>query len=161
MAVQTRPENALEENAPRRFSPSQSQRWGAASSLLLFLLVAGTDYADGVAAGEWSELALDTSILAAVVLLVFDTFRKSVLVRSGEIQKVQPLWRNRSVQISEIRRVHVPTTESGLWLYTDPDGNPALKIGAGLEDNEELEKLVIQSAPSEAEITGHRQEERN
>ncbi|WP_240331724.1 hypothetical protein [Salinibacter ruber] len=74
---------------------------------------------------------------------------------------VQPLWNDQSVQISEIRRVHVPTIESGLWLYTDPDGNPALTIGGGLEAPEELEERVTKSVPPAAKITGLGQEEEN
>jgi hypothetical protein len=83
-------------------------------------------------------------------------------VGTEEIRKVRPLWWDKSVQISEIRRVHVPTTHftDGLRLHTDPDRKPALKIGAGLEDPDRLKELVIQSVPLEAKITGHRQEER-
>ncbi|MCS4200697.1 hypothetical protein [Salinibacter ruber] len=146
--------NAPQENAPRRFGLSQSQRWGAASGLLFFLLVVGTDYASGVAAREWSELALDAGIVAGLVLVVLNAFRKEVLVEENEIRKVQPLWRDQSVPTSEIRRVHVPMTQDGLWLYTDPDGNPALTIGGGLEAPEELEERVIQHAPSDAAVTG-------
>ena len=154
MTSQSKPGNAPEGNAPRCFGPSQSQRWGAASGLLFFLLVVGTDYADGVAAGEWSELALDAGIVAGLVLVVFNAFRKSVLVGENEIRKVQPLWNDQSVPTSEIRRVHVPTIENGLWLYTDPDGEVALSIGGGLEAPDELEELVIQHAPSDAAVTG-------
>ncbi len=153
--------NAPQENAPRRFGLSQSQRWGAASGLLFFLLVVGTDYASGVAAREWSELALDASIVAGLVLVVFNAFRKSVLVGENEIRKIQPLWNDQSVQISEIRRVHVPTIKNGLWLYTDPDGNPALTIGGGLEAPDELEERVTESVPPAAKITGLGQEEEN
>ena len=134
MTSQPKPGNAPEGSAPRRFGLSQSHLWMSASGLLFFLLVVGTDYASGVAAREWSELALDAGIVAGLVLVVFNAFRKSVLVGSGEIRKVQPLWTDQSMQTSEIRRVHVPMTQDGLWLYTDPDGNPALTIGGGLED---------------------------
>jgi hypothetical protein len=161
MTRQPEPGNAPEGNVPRRFGLSQSHLWMSASGLLFFLLVVGMDYAGGVAAGEWSELALDASIVAGLVLVVFNAFRKSVLVGENEIRKVQPLWWDRSVQISAIRRVHVPTTESGLWLYTDPDGNPALTIGGGLEAPEELEELVTESVPPAAKITGLGQEEEN
>jgi len=112
------------------------------------------DYADGVAAREWSELALDTGIVGGLVLVVFNAFRKSVLVGENEIRKVQPLWNDQSVPTSEIRRIHVPTIENGLWLYTDPDGEVALSLGGGLEAPEELEELVIQHAPSDAAVTG-------
>ena len=161
MTRQPEPGNAPEGNAPRRFGLSQSQRWGAASGLLFFLLVVGTDYAGGVAAREWSELSLDAGIVAGLVLVVFNAFRKSVLVGENEIRKVQPLWNDQSVQISEIRRVHVPTIENGLWLYTDPDGNPALTIGGGLEAPDELEERVTESVPPAAKITGLGQEEEN
>ncbi|MCS3666771.1 hypothetical protein GGP85_002159 [Salinibacter ruber] len=106
--------NAPEGNVPRRFGLSQSHLWMSASGLLFFLLVVGMDYAGGVAAGEWSELALDAGIVAGLVLVVFNAFRKEVLVEENEIRKVQPLWRDQSVPTSAIRRVHVPTTESGL-----------------------------------------------
>ncbi len=161
MSSQTNPDGAPQENAPRRFGLSQSQRWGAASGLLFFLLVVGTDYASGGAAREWSELALDAGIVGGLVLVVFNAFRKSILVGENEIRKVQPLWNDQSLQTSEIRRVHVPTIESGLWLYTDPDGNPALTIGGGLEAPEELEELVTESVPPAAKITGLGQEEEN
>ncbi|WP_263784324.1 hypothetical protein [Salinibacter grassmerensis] len=154
MTSQNKSGNASDENAPRRFGISQFQRWISASGLVALLLVYGTNYADGVVAMEWSELALDASLVAGVVLAAFNGFRKEVLVGENEIRKVQPLWTDQSVQISEIRRVHVPTTESGLWLYTDPDGNPALTIGGGLEAPDELEELVIQHAPSDAAVTG-------
>ena len=112
------------------------------------------DYADGVAAREWSELALDAGIVGGLVLVVFNAFRKGVLVGENEIRKVQPLWNDQSVPTSEIRRIHVPTIENGLWLYTDPDGEVALSLGGGLEAPDELEELVIQHAPSDAAVTG-------
>lgn len=154
MTSQPKPGNAPEGNAPRRFGLSQSQRRISASGLLAFLLVFGMDYADGVAAREWSELALDAGIVGGLVLVVFNAFRKSVLVGENEIRKVQPLWNDQSVPTSEIRRIHVPTIENGLWLYTDPDGEVALSIGGGLEAPEELEERVIQQAPSDAAVTG-------
>ncbi|WP_251954056.1 EbsA family protein [Salinibacter ruber] len=106
---------------------------------------------------EGSEIATDAVVLGLLAYALFAVFQRSVVVGTEKIRKVRPLWWDRSVQISEIRRVHVPTTQSGLWLYTDPDGKPALKIGAGLEDPVGLEELVIQSVLQEAEITGHRQ----
>jgi hypothetical protein len=154
MTRQPEPGNAPEGNAPRRFGLSQSRRWTYASGLLFSLLVVGTAYADVVAAGEWSEVARDASIVAGLVLVVFNAFRKSVLVGENKIRKVQPLWNDQSVPTSEIRRIHVPPIENGLWLYTDPDGSPALTIGGGLESPEELEERVIQQAPSDAVVTG-------
>ena len=154
MPRQPEPGNAPEEHAPRRFGLSQSRRWISASGLLACILLVGTAYAGGGAAREWSELALDAGIVGGLVLVVFNAFRKSVLVGENEIRKVQPLWNDQSVPTSEIRRIHVPTIENGLWLYTDPDGNPALTIGGGLEAPEELEELVIQHAPSDTAVTG-------
>ena len=148
------PGNAPEEHAPRRFGLSQSRRWISASGLLACILLVGTAYADEGAAGKWSELALDAGIVGGLVLVVFNAFRKSVLVGENEIRKVQPLWNDQSVPTSEIRRIHVPTIENGLWLYTDPDGEVALSLGGGLEAPDELEELVIQHAPSDAAVTG-------
>ncbi len=154
MTNQPEPGSAPEEHVPRRFGPSQSQRWIAASGLVAFLLVFGIDYADGVAAGEWSELAVDAIIVVGLVLATFSGFRKSIRVGEEEIRKVQPPWNDQSVPTGKIQRVHVPTIEDGLWLYTDPDGNPALTIDGGREAPDELERLVIQHAPSDAEVTG-------
>ncbi len=107
---------------------------------------------------EGSEIATDAVVLGLLAYALFAVFQRSVVVGTEEIWKVRPLWWDRSVQISEIRRVHVPTTASGLWLYTDPDRKPVLKTGGGLEDSEELEEMVTESIPSDAEITGHREE---
>jgi hypothetical protein len=98
-------------------------------------------------------------MVAGLVLIVLNSSWKEVLIEENEIRKVQPLWAGQSLQISEIRRVHVPTIESGLWLYTDPDGDAALTIGGGLEAPDELEELVIQSVSPAAKITGLGQEE--
>lgn len=156
-------ETAPEENMPHRFGLARQWKTmfvgGFAGLLSVTVLEPTMDYAGGAAPVGWAELAVDASLLVGLGLAGFNAFRRHVEVGAEEIRKVQPLWGDRSVQISEIRRVHVPTTESGLWLYTDPDGNPALKIGAGLEDPAGLEELVIQSVPPEAKITGLGQEE--
>lgn len=127
---------------------------GFVGLLTVTVLEPTMDYAGGAAPVGWAELAVDASLLVGLGLAGFNAFRRHVEVGAEEIRKVQPLWGDRSVQISEIRRVHVPTTESGLWLYTDPDGNPALTIGGGLEAPDELEERVIQHAPSDAAVTG-------
>ncbi|MCS4162548.1 hypothetical protein GGP94_002992 [Salinibacter ruber] len=162
-------EIALEGNASRRFGPSRFEHREfslLSAALVAFLLALGAKYTGMVvgweAPGAWTdlglELALDAGMVAGLVLVVLNSSRKEVLVGENEIRKVQPLWRDQSVPTSEIRRVHVPTTQDGLWLYTDTDGKPALKIGARLEDSEELEEMVTESIPSDAEITGHREE---
>jgi hypothetical protein len=152
-------ETAPEENAPRRFGTSQFQRWGSVFLTVLFFLISVLEYVEGPAE-EWSGVAVDSSIAGLLVLVCVDKFQRTILVGEKEIRETRPLWRDRSLQISEIRRVHVPTTQDGLWLYTDPDGNPALMIGGGLEAPEKLEELVIQSVPAAAKITGLGQEER-
>ena len=160
MASQTNSGNAPQENAPRRFGTSQFQRWGSVFVTVLFFLISVLEYVEGPAEG-WSGVAVDSSVAGLLILACVDNFQRTILVGEKEIREARPLWRDQSLQISEIQRVHVPTTESGLWLYTDPDGKPALKIGAGLEAPDEFEELVIQSVPPAAKITGLGQEERN
>jgi hypothetical protein len=160
MASQTNSGNVPQEHGPRRFRTSQFQRWGSVFLTALFFLISVLEYVEGPAEG-WSGVAVDSSIAGLLVLACVDNFQRTILVGEKEIRETRPLWRDRSLQISEIQRVHVPTTQDGLWLYTDPDGNPALKIGAGLEDPAGLEEIVTGSVPSEAEITGLGQEERN
>ena len=157
-------ETAPEENMPHRFGLARQWRTmfvgGFVGLLTVTVLELTMDYAGGAAPPGWAELAVDASLLAGLGLAGFNAFRGRVEVGAEEIRKVQPLWSGQSVQISEIRRVHVPTTESGLWLYTDLDGDAALTIGRRLEDHDRLKELVIQSVPSEAKITGLGQEER-
>jgi hypothetical protein len=152
-------ETAPEENAPHRFGASQFQRWGSLFVTLLFFLISVLEYVLEPAEG-WPEVAVDLSVIGLLVLVCIDNFQRATLVGEKEIRESRLLWRDQSLQISEIRRLHVPTTQSGLWLYTDPNRNPALKIGAGLEDPAGLEEMVIQSLPPEAKITGLGQEER-
>jgi hypothetical protein len=102
----------------------------------------------------WGELAFDFVLLGLFVLAFVDLSQRSVLVGEDEIRIVRLLWKDRAVPSGEVRRVHVPTTQEGLWLYTDPDGDVALKIGAGHENADELKELVIRQIPSSAEVTG-------
>ena len=162
MVTQAKPESAPGGNAPRRFGTPNFSRFLVLSVAVFWLVTIGSEWISDVNGklAEGSEIATDAVVLGLLAYALFAVFQRSVVVGTEEIWKVRPLWWDRSVQISEIRRVHVPTTESGLWLYTDPDGNPALKIEAGLEDPVGLEELVIQSVPAAAKITGLGQEER-
>jgi hypothetical protein len=156
MASPAKPESAPEGNAPRRFGTSNFFRFLVLSGAAVGLSTIGPEWMSDVNGklAEGSEIATDAILLGLLIYASFAVFQQSVVVGAEEIRKVRPLWWDQSVQISEIRRVHVPTTESGLWLYTDPDGNPALTIGGGLEAPDELEERVIQHAPSDAAVTG-------
>ncbi len=156
MNSQAKSEGAPEENAPRWFGTSDFTRFLILSGATVWLLVVGPEWMSDVNGNlaEGSKIATDAVVLGLLVYASFAVFQRSVVVGTEEIWKVRPLWWDQSVQISAIRRVHVPTTESGLWLYTDPDGNPALTIGGGLEAPDELEERVIQHAPSDAAVTG-------
>ncbi|MCS3616347.1 hypothetical protein [Salinibacter ruber] len=160
MVSQAKPESAPGGNAPRRFGTSNFSRFLVLSVAVFWLVTIGSEWMSDVNGklAEGSEIATDAVVLGLLAYALFAVFQRSVVVGTEEIWKVRPLWWDRSVQISEIRRVHVPTTASGLWLYTDPDRKPALKTGGGLEDSEELEEMVTESIPSDAEITGHREE---
>lgn len=162
MVSQAKSEGAPEGNASRRFGTSNFSRFLVLSVAVFWLVTIGSEWISDVNGklAEGSEIATDLIVLGLLAYALFAVFQQSVVVGTEEIRKVRPLWWDKSVQISAIRRVHVPTTADGLWLYTDPDRNPALKIGAGLEDPDGLEELVIQSLPSEAKITGLGQEER-
>ncbi|MCS3665602.1 phage gp37-like protein [Salinibacter ruber] len=173
MVSPTKPESAPEGNAPRRFGTSDFTRFLVLSGAAVWLLFGPEQVSDvnGELAEGWKAtwkstadaiaLGLDAVALGLLAYASFAVFQRGVVVGTEEIRKVQPLWTDQSLQTSEIRRVHVPTTQDGLWLYTDPDGNPALTIGGGLEAPEELEELVIQSVPPAAKITGLGQEEEN
>ncbi|MCS3675427.1 hypothetical protein GGP66_002874 [Salinibacter ruber] len=136
MNSQAKSEGAPEENAPRRFSTSNFYRFLVLSVAATGLVTIGSEWISDVneKLAEGSEIATDAVLLGLLAYASFAVFQRSVVVGTEEIWKVRPLWWDKSVQISAIRRVHVPTIASGLWLYTDPDRNPALKIGAGLED---------------------------
>ncbi len=156
MTRQPEPGNAPEGNAPRWFGTSNFSRFLVLSVAVFWLVTIGSEWISDVNGklAEGSEIATDLIVLGLLAYALFAVFQRSVVVGTEEIRKVRPLWWDQSVQISAIRRVHVPTTESGLWLYTDPDGNPALTIGGGLEAPDELEERVIQHAPSDAAVTG-------
>jgi len=49
--------------------------------------------------------------------------------------------------------VHFPATQSGLWLYTDPGGDPALTIEGRFERFGELAAKVADQLPAKAEVT--------
>jgi hypothetical protein len=162
MVSQAKSEGAPEENASRRFGTSNFSRFLVLSVAVFWLVTIGSEWISDVNGklAEGTEIATDLIVLGLLAYALFAVFQRGVVVGTEEIRKVRPLWWDRSVQISKIRRVHVPTTQDGLWLYTDPDGNPALKIGAGLEDPAGLKEIVTGSVPSEAKITGLGQEER-
>jgi hypothetical protein len=150
-------EAVLEEDAPRRFRSSWLQRWGTVFLVGLFSLVTGLEYASrGI--GGW-EAAADSTMIGFLILACVANFQRSVLVGKKEIRKAEPLWKDQSVQIGDVRRVHVPATGKGVWLYIDPEGDVALDIGAGLENPNELRDLVLRRVPSSAEVTGLGQEE--
>lgn len=62
--------------------------------------------------------------------------------------------RNNIARPGDIGLVHVPVIQKALWLYTDPEGEMALSVGPGTESLDELQELVLQQVPPNAEITG-------
>jgi hypothetical protein len=143
---QTNPESALEEtssqetspeeNAPCRFGTLDFTRFLVLSVAAVWLLTTGPEQVSDVNGNlaEWSKIATDVVALGLSAYACFAVFQRSVVVGKEEIRNIRPLWTNRPVQIGEIRRVHIPATPGGPRLYTDPDGNPALKVGARLEE---------------------------
>jgi hypothetical protein len=159
MTSQTKPEStsdetAPEENTPRRFRASRFHRWGNVSLTVAFFLLWVLELTGGGEVEGWWGTALDGAVIGSLTVASIAGFQRGVLVGKEEIREARPLWEDQSVQTSEIRRIHVPTTQEGLWLYTDPDGEVALTIRGGLEAPDELEELVIGQAPSDVEVTG-------
>lgn len=162
MDSQTEPETApqettLEEGEQRRFETSRHWRRRTISvGALLFSFTVLELIGDG--AGTW-EIVQESTLIGFFTLAYVASFRRSVLIEKKEIRKVLPVWKDRFVEISsvqtgDVRRVHVPVSQEGLWLYTDLEENVALNVGSGIENPDELKKLVLQQAPSSAEVTG-------
>lgn len=150
-------ETTLEEGGQRRFGTSRHWRRRTISvGALLFSFAVLELIGDG--AGTW-EMAQESTLIGFFALAYIASSRRSVLVEKKEIRKTLPLWKDQFVEISsvqtgDVRRVHVPVTQEGLWLYTDPEGNVALNIGSWIENPDELKELVLEQVPSSAEVTG-------
>ncbi len=119
-----------------------------------FLLFLGVELAgDGV---SWTWGALTNLALAgSVVLGAVHQLGTSIQVSDEEIRKVMPLWRDRTVRFEGVRRLYVPMVrvDSGVRLYTDPDGSPALTLESqAYERSGDLLQEVARRLPDEATV---------
>jgi len=102
------------------------------------------------------EPSLLNFVLTAGHLLVATGYglRARIQVSERAVRKTRPLWSDNTVRFGDVRRAHLPLTEEGLWLYTDPDGSPDLAVEAqSFERFDELACQVIRRLPSDAEVS--------
>ena len=121
---------------------------GAAVMLLLF----GLELTDGDPFGLWGQL-VDVALLGVVLLGAVDGFLARIEIGEGTLRKRRPLWTDEALRLSKVQRVHFPTIQGGIWLYTDPDGDPAVTIGGQFERFGTLAVQVADQLPDTAEIT--------
>lgn len=121
---------------------------GAAVMLLLF----GLELTDGDTFGLWGQL-VDVTSLGVVLLAGAHGFLAKIEIEGRTLWKRRPLWTDKDLRLSAVERVHFPTTQGGIWLYTDPDGDPALTVEGQFERFGELAIQVVGQLPDTAEIT--------
>lgn len=142
-----------ESSGETTYRTSQLQRGLALASAASLLLVATLRVT-----GDrplW-ELSFVSFALTAGLLLAATGYGLRARIRVSEqaIRKTRPLWNDNTVRFSEVRRAHLPLTEKGLWLYTDPDESPDLTVEAqSFERFDELACQVIRRLPSGVEVS--------
>ena len=129
------------------YRTSRSHRALFATILLFF----GLELANGTF-GPWGQL-VNVFLLGVVILSSIHGFLAKVEICGRTLWKRRPLWTDKSLDLSKIERVHFPTTQGGIWLYTDPDGDPALTIQGRFEQFGQLAIQVVGQLPGTAEIT--------
>ena len=78
-----------------------------------------------------------------------------VHISADAIRKGMPLWWDRTVRFEDVRRLQVPMVlvDSGVQLYTDPDGPPALTLEAQAYTRfDDLLRQVARRLPDGAEV---------
>ena len=97
--------------------------------LLGFLLLLGLEVAEARMLWTWGVL-VDLTIVGFMAVGAVHQLRARVHVSDSTIRKTTPLWGTRTVRFEDVRRLHVPMVrvDSGVRLYTDPDGAPALTL---------------------------------
>ena len=129
------------------YRTSRSHRALFATILLFF----GLELANGTF-GPWGQL-VNVFLLGMVILSSIHGFLAKVEIREGMLWKPRPLWTNKALSFSKVQRIHFQTTQGGLWLYTDPDENPAMIIEDQFERFGQLAIQVVGQLPGTAEIT--------
>jgi len=97
----------------------------------------------------------DLAMSGGVALGAAHQLGTSIHVSDDALWKATPLWEDRTVRFDEVRRLHVPMVrvDSGVRLYTDPDGTPALTLEAQTYERfDDLLRQVARRLPEDAEV---------
>jgi hypothetical protein len=130
---------------------SRGQRALSASGAAVMFLVAALELTGG--SPETDVLVAYAFGVGITLLGAVHTFKMTIQLGDGMLKKRRPLWTDKTLHLRGVRRVHFPTTQSGLWLYTDPGGDPALTLEGHFERFGELAVQVAGQLPDEAKIT--------
>ena len=142
--------NNTEETVYRTSQTKKGLAYVATASLLVLAVLRVTDDR------PLRELSVVNFVLTAGLLLstVGHGLRARIRVSDRAIRKTRPLWTDTTVQFTDVRRVHLPVTSEGLWLYIDPKGRADLEVEAlSFERFEEMACQVMRRLPPNAEVT--------
>jgi len=135
------------------YRTSRGQHALSASGAAVMLLTTALELA-GLGGPPETDVLVAYAFGVGITLLgAVHGFKMTIQVGDGMLRKRRPLWKDKDLRFREVRRVHLPTTQRGLWLYTDPAGDPALTIKGHFERFGELAVQVAGQLPDEAEIT--------
>jgi hypothetical protein len=153
MSVTSTTTRAQDGSGDATYRTSRGQRALSASGAAVMLLVAALELA-GLGGPPETDVLVAYAFGVGITLLgAVHGFKMTIQVGDGMIKKRRPLWTDKTLRLREVRRVHFPTIQSGLWLYTDPSGDPALTLEGHFERFGALAVQVAGQLPDEAEIT--------
>ena len=150
--VSARPAQDRNSSGEAVYRTSWRHRTLSTVAAAIMLLLFGLELTDGDALGPWGKL-VDVFLLNVVILGSTHGFLEKVEISGRTLWKRRPLWTDKALSLSKVKRIHFPTTQGGLWLYTDPDGDPALTIQGRFEQFGQLAVQVVGQLPDTAEIT--------
>jgi hypothetical protein len=153
MSVTSAPTPAQDGSGDATYRTSHAQRALSASGAALMLLVAALELAGLGGPPETDALVAYAFGVGITLLGAVHGFKMTIQLGDGMLKKRRPLWTDKTLHLREVRRVHFPTTQSGLWPYTDPGGDPALTLEGHFEQFGELAVQVAGQLPDEAKIT--------
>ena len=151
-AVSARPAQDHESSGEAVYRTSRGHRILSALGAAVMLFLFGLELTDGDTFGLWGQL-IDVFLLGMVLLGGAHGFLAKIEIGEGTLRKRRPLWTDKALQLSTVERVHFPATQSGIWLYTDPDENPAIIVEDQFERFGRLAVQVAGQLPGTAEIT--------
>lgn len=135
------------------YRTSQTQKglaYVATASLLVLAVLRVTDDRP-----LWELSAVNFFLTAGLLFSAIGYgLRARIRVSDRAIRKTRPLWTDTTVPFTDVRRVHLPVTNEGLWLYRDPEGRADLEVEAlSFERFEEMACQVMRRLPPDAEVT--------